>query len=238
MSSMDRFMFEKVLAVRKKRLLSDLNLYLITDRHRFGNSLTGDTDFIDHVAACLEGGVGIVQLRESKTTPDRKFMTLAKSLRTITAEFGAYLIIAERADIAKAVGADGVHLSPDSMDVNSARKIVGHESIIGLSVYAQGEAEIALEQEIDYLTAGPVFASEMVPGQPAVGLNFLKWLNNRTELPWFAAGGIDLAAVPQVLSGGAQRIALTRALMASRQPKQDAQKLLDILSAQKALSLR
>lgn len=224
-------MFDKVLNSRKKEHLEAVNLYLITDRTRFPNTGAGDTHFLEHVSACLEGGARFIQLRESRQVSTRRILSLAKSLRSLTQEFEALFIINERADIAKAVSADGVHLGPDDLDIASARKILGNEFIIGASVHTKIEAQRIFSQEVDYLTAGPVFASEMVPGQPAVGLKFLQWMIGECNLPWFAAGGIDFSSLDQVLSSGTHRIALTRCLMASKNPEEDTSKLIERLSS-------
>lgn len=231
---MDKYMFEKILTLRKRELLEDIFLYLITDRSRFEDSRAGETAFLDHVAACIAGGVKMIQFREKRTVPARKIMSLARELRTLTQELDARLIIHERVDIAKAVHADGVHLGPDDMDPHSARKILGHEYIIGVSAHSQTEAELALRSEIDYLCAGPVFPSEMVPGQPPIGARFIQWMEGNTAIPWYAAGGIDLTTLPEVLANGGRRVALTRCLMASPSPQKDAQKLAEALCVPEA----
>jgi thiamine-phosphate pyrophosphorylase len=237
MDTLESFMLEKVLIKRKKQLLQDVLLYLITDRSRFGDSTKGETEFLDHIAACLDAGVKIIQLRESRSIATRKMVSLARALRALTWEMNALLIINERADVAKVVDADGLHLNPDDLDVSSAKKILGPEFMVGASVYTQAEAEGVLASEVDYLTAGPIFPSEMVPGQPPVGLNFLEWMIARVDIPWFAAGGIDASNISKIIAHGGKRVALTRALMASKTPKVDTQTLLSALMQTVQLSL-
>jgi thiamine-phosphate pyrophosphorylase len=230
MEALDNLMFEKILNTRKKEHLERLNLYLISDRSRFPDSVKGDHAFLDHLSACVASGVKLVQLKENRKVSDRKVLGLAKALRAITLEFDALLIIGERSDIAKTVNADGVHLGQEDLDPLSVRKILGHEAMIGVSVHTQGELEALVGMEIDYLTAGPVFASEMVPGQPPVGLKFLQWMKENANHPWYAAGGIDFASMAQITNVGIARVALTRFLMASKNPGEDTQKLMDALA--------
>jgi thiamine-phosphate pyrophosphorylase len=228
---------ERILSVRKRESLTAHPLYLITDRTRFGETQSGEEAFLDHVAACLDGGVRLVQYREPRIVSDRKVLALSQTLRALTHEFGARLILAERVDVARAVQADGVHLGPEDLEVQASRRVLGHEFIIGLSVHTQAQAEWARTQEVDYLTAGPVFASEMVPGQPPVGMKLLQWMQAECPFPWFAAGGIDFTSVTTLLEQQINRVALTRCLMAARSPKEETAAMIRQLSASGEASL-
>jgi thiamine-phosphate pyrophosphorylase len=220
----ERAMLEKILTVRKKRLLSEIPVSLITDRTPFSDSLAGDTQFLDTVAACLDGGIRMVQLNESRQTSDRKFLALAKQLRALTAEKEALLIVHQRADIAKAVDADGLHLGPKHLDVTSARKILGHESLIGFSVHSTQEAQLVSEEEVDYFSAGPFFPSEYGPVHVPRSLSLIDWMNSHVQVPWFAAGGISQETLSML--PGIQRVMVSRALMRSRDPRKATQTLL------------
>jgi thiamine-phosphate pyrophosphorylase len=225
MTLLEHRMAEKVFALRKREQLKRHSVYLITERARFSE----ETTFLDHVAACLSGGVSLVQLCEPASVPDRTVLSLAESLRSLTWEMEAQLIIHRRVDIASAVQADGVHLAADDLPVNLARKQLGPERMIGYSVHTQAEAQQAAGWDIDYLTVGPVFSSDLLPGMSPMGLGLLEWMQSHGRLSWFAAGGIDVASLPQVLAVGCRHVAVARGLMAVPAPQQEAERFLGIL---------
>jgi thiamine-phosphate diphosphorylase / hydroxyethylthiazole kinase len=136
----------------------DYSLYLVTD-----SGLLTETanSFEDHVAQLIEGGVTIVQLRE-KTLSTADFISRAKRLLKVTRHKGIPLIINDRVDVALAVDADGVHVGQDDMgnsrfalyltlDLSTARRLVGRDKIIGVSVNTIEEAKEAIEGGADYL---------------------------------------------------------------------------------------
>src|SRR5260370_40280189 len=143
-------------------------VYPITDIGR-----SGLTD-ADQVAGLGDGGATVIQLREKNLDP-RKFYEAAKAALHVARDLGVRLIINDRADIALALGADGVHLGQDDLPPKAARRLLGENAIIGFSTHNLEQAKAALALPIDYLAIGPVFrtAGKENP-DPAVGLDALR----------------------------------------------------------------
>lgn len=206
----------------------DFSLYLITDRHQ-----TGEKPLEHVVRGALEGGVRAVQLRE-KGLPDDELLELARSLRRITDEFGALLLINRRVDICRAVRADGVHLGADGMSIADARRLLHERQLIGYSAHSVAEACAAEAAGASFVTFGPVFAtpSKALFGEP-VGLDLLTETCGRLSIPVYALGGIKCGTIGEVMSTGAHGIALISAIIAARDPATEAASLLAMLASRK-----
>lgn len=222
--TLEKNMWEKLKEKYNKLMLEDKKLYLVTNSDKFDN----EDLFLDAVASALKGGVDILQLRE-KNMPANKIIDLGKKVKLLCAEYGATFIVNDRVDIAYVLEADGVHLGQDDMDVESARKILGQNAIIGVSTHAPEQAQKALIDGADYIGAGPVFTTPTKPGRPSVGLDYVKWVSENIKIPAFAIGGIDLNNVSQVVDCGAKKIAVVRAIINSENPEKAAKEFLKIL---------
>lgn len=110
----------------------------------------------------ISAGVNILQLRPHALS-DKKFLSIAKKLRELTAKKKILFIIDNRADIAAAVNADGVHLGQADMSVKECRKIIGFDKLIGKSTHSKKQINAAVKEEPDYISTGPVFHTESVP---------------------------------------------------------------------------
>lgn len=187
----------------------DFRLYLITDRKVATKPLP------EAVRLALEGGVRAVQLRE-KDLPVRELLSLAQELRSSTRKFGAKLFINDRADVAVAVDADGVHLGHQSIPANAARKVVGTSMLIGVSTHNLDEAKAAAADGADFITFGPIFEtpSKVKHGAP-VGLNDIKRLITEVAIPVFAIGGIYGGNIQQVVMSGVAGVAMISAILAA-----------------------
>jgi thiamine-phosphate pyrophosphorylase len=202
----------------------DFNLYLITDRLRSGGRELGAV-----VEEALKGGIRGVQLRE-KDLSSRDLYELATAMRKLTARYDARLLINDRADIALAVNADGVHLGEKSLPVHRARKVLGAKKLIGVSCHNQVSAMAAQQAGADFITYGPVFytPSKALYGQP-VGVDSLKEVTHRLDIPVFALGGISSGNTRAVVAAGAHGIALISAVLAAANPRAEAKTLLSLL---------
>ncbi|KAK4106556.1 TMP-TENI-domain-containing protein [Parathielavia hyrcaniae] len=134
----------------------DYSLYLVTDSTP---AILGDRQLQDVVEQSLEGGVSVVQLRE-KTGDTGHLVTIARELHEITKKHNVPLIINDRVDVALAVGCEGVHIGQDDMDLSAARKLLGPDAIIGVTVSTADEALKACEGGADYLGIGTVYATQ------------------------------------------------------------------------------
>lgn len=202
----------------------DFTLYLITDRAlaRGGNLQTT-------VREALQGGVKAVQLRE-KDLSSRELYMLAAELRELTSHFGAKLFINDRADIARAVDADGVHAGKLSLPLPQIRTLLGPSRLIGYSAHTIEEAFLAEAAGADFLTFGPVYftSSKAVYGPP-VGIEKLRAACSALSIPVYALGGITVENIPEILNTGATGIALISAIMATPAPAAAATTLLQII---------
>jgi thiamine-phosphate pyrophosphorylase len=193
--------------------LADARLYLCTDARRS----TGDLGpFLD---AVLGAGVDIVQLRE-KGLEAREELALLEVFAGACGRHGRLLAVNDRADVALAAGADVLHLGQDDLPVPVARRILGPGPVIGRSSHSPAQADAAAaEPGVDYLCAGPVWATPTKPGRPAAGLGLLAHLAQaKPARPWFAIGGIGLGTLGEVLDAGATRVVVVRAITEADDP--------------------
>lgn len=215
--TMEKIMFEELSKKLKLKKLQDKKLYLVTDRTQFSS----DDEFLDKIAASLQGGVQIIQLRE-KTANAKKFIELAKKIKELCSLYNALFIVNDRVDIANIVQADGVHLGQEDIGIHSARHLLGKDAIIGISTHSPGQAQQAVESGADYIGVGPVFETPTKQGRQAVGLEYVKWVAKEINIPWFAIGGINLNNVDLVIQAGASRIAVVRAVINADNPEKAA----------------
>ena len=167
------------------------------------------------VAQLTEGGAPLIQLREKGLAP-REFYREAEIAMRVAHNNGAHLIINDRADIALALGASGVHLGQDDLPPDAARRLLGPDAIIGLSTHSVAQAQLAAGMPINYLAIGPIFStSTKVNSEPVVGLDGLRRVRDVVgAVPLVAIGGITAGNAPLVISAGADAVAVISALFA------------------------
>ncbi|MEN6325536.1 MAG: thiamine phosphate synthase [Syntrophomonas sp.] len=186
------------------------SLYLVSDR-----SLLGGRDLLQEIMKAVKGGVGVVQLRE-KDASSREFYNLAVALKGELEGTGVPLIINDRLDIALAVNADGLHIGQDDLPFPVARRLLGADKLIGLSVSSRTEAEAGARQGADYLGVGPLFATPTKPDAAMpTGINLLTELKKHISIPLVAIGGINLNNIAAIRESGADGVAVVSALMGS-----------------------
>ena len=195
----------------------DYSLYLVTDR-----GLSRGRTNVDIVREAVAGGVTCVQLRE-KDCPTREFMAEARLLKAILHPAGIPLIINDRLDVALAVGADGVHLGQQDMDIIDARRLAGPELTIGISAESLEDALRAETQEADYIAISPVFATATKRDAAApLGLDGIRRIRAAVRLPIVAIGGITADNAAAVIAAGADGIAVVSAIVAADVPQKAA----------------
>jgi thiamine-phosphate pyrophosphorylase len=176
--------------------------------------VAGGRTLEEAVEEAVSGGVTMVQLRE-KTAPGREFYRLAVMMRRLTKRLGVPLIINDRADIALASGADGVHLGQTDLPVEAARRIMG-SGIIGVSAGNAEEAEAAWKGGADYIGAGAVYPTpSKADAGTSIGLETLREICDAVEIPVMAIGGICAENAPDVIRCGASGIAVISAVLGS-----------------------
>lgn len=198
----------------------DLGLVLVTDRPLcFGRALD------DVVQAAVRGGVTAVQLREKQCSP-AEFITLATRMKAILGPSGIPLIINDRVEVALASGADGVHLGQHDVSVSEARRRLGPDAIIGLSVETMAQALHAEGLDVQYLGVSPIFPT---PTKPDAGMAWdlegLRSLRPKTRHVLVAIGGIKTENASDVLEAGADGLAVVSAICSAKDPEAAAREL-------------
>jgi thiamine-phosphate pyrophosphorylase len=176
------------------------------------------------IEEAIRGGAGMVQLRE-KQMDDSSRLKQARLAREITRRTGALLIVNDRADIAQLADADGVHVGQDDLSVRDVRRVLGPTSLVGVSTHDLEQVRRAVLEGANYIGIGPTFPTSTKDFSQYPGLDFIREAANETSLPAFAIGGIDESSVGQVVAAGARRIAVSRALCASKAPADVAARL-------------
>jgi thiamine-phosphate pyrophosphorylase len=205
----------------------DFKLYLITDR----KLITQYSSLVTAVHQALKGGVKAVQLRE-KNLETLALLKMAVKIRDLTMQFNASFFINDRFDIALAVGADGVHLTQNSIPAAAVRKAVKKKLLIGVSTHSLKEAREAEKGGADFITVGPVYRtpSKLKYGKP-IGLDILKKITSKMNIPVFAIGGIKSSNINYIKEAGAYGAAMIREVLASKNINRKAGELVNLLGA-------
>ena len=190
-------------------------LCLVTDRGR-----TASGDLVDTARAAVDGGAGMVQLRE-KDCPAGELLSLARELRSVT-EGRALLIVNDRVDVAILSGADGVQLGENGLDVASARRLVGPEMLMGRSVHSVEGAVEAESSGADFLVLGTIFETASHPGADTGGLDLVRDVTGTVRIPVIGIGGISESNVAGLVESGAAGAAVITAISMTRDPEKAA----------------
>jgi thiamine-phosphate pyrophosphorylase len=199
--------------------LDAARVYLVTDGRGGGAALR---KFLD---AVLGAGVDVVQLRE-KGLEARPIMELAEIFLERCGTHGVPFIVNDRADLALAARADGVHLGQDDLPVAEARRILGRNAIIGRSTHDPEQLRRAMTEDVDYVAVGPVHETPTKPGRPAAGISLVRLAAAEATKPWFAIGGIDLGTIGAVREAGANRVVVVRAITGANDPADSVKRLI------------
>jgi thiamine-phosphate pyrophosphorylase len=188
-------------------------VYLVTDR-----GLCRNRPLQDVVLKAVQGGVSCVQLRE-KDLPARDFIGEAMAVKRILVPFHVPLIINDRVDVALACGADGIHLGRQDMPYAMARKLMGDQAIIGLSVETWEDVEAVEKLDVNYIGVSPVFATPTkTDTKEPWGLAGLKKIKAFSRHPLVAIGGINASNAQAVAEAGADCLAVVSAVCSADDP--------------------
>jgi thiamine-phosphate pyrophosphorylase len=213
----------------------DLRLNAIVDPER-----SGGHSLADLARLCAQGGATLVQLRD-KVSETRAMVEEARAIKKALTPFAVPFVINDRVDVALAAGAEGVHLGQDDMAVEDARRLLGSDAIIGLSVKNVSEAEAAPVALIDYVGSGGVFVTlskqqKNAPIGPEGLARIIAVLRGRArkekkELPVCGIAGIDASNAAAVIGAGADGVAVISALSLAPDPTAAARGLRQIVDA-------
>ena len=197
--------------MNRRERLNRARLYFVTDIRPGLEQL---------LAAALEGGVDMVQLRD-KSASDRELREAAAVFRHLCDSHGALFWLNDRPDLVGPCGADGVPVGQADMAPAEARALMPGDRLVGLSTHSPAQLDLAVASGgADELSVGPVWATPTKEGRPAAGLGYVRYAAQRAgEYPWFAIGGIDLDNVREVIYAGASRIVVVRAIREAADPR-------------------
>lgn len=199
----------------------DYSLYLVTDRPLcMGRSLE------EVIEAAVSGGVSVVQLRE-KEASTREFYQLAKRVKVILSSRKIPLIINDRLDIALAVEAEGLHIGQSDMPYPVARKLMGPDAIIGLSVESVEDAKQANEWDVDYLGLSPIFSTPTKTDiHHQLGLQGIRAIKAISRHTLVAIGGINISNTAEIIAAGADGVSVVSAICSAPNPTMASELLL------------
>ena len=203
-----------------------LKLYLVTDR-----SLSLGRSLEEVVSAAVAGGVTMVQLREKEASTG-EFIDLAFRIKRLLEPTGVPLIINDRVDVALAVDADGVHIGQSDMPYALARKLLGPDKIIGLSVENLGELLAANALDVDYVGISPVYGTPTKTDTATpFGLEGLRDAVRLSAHPTVAIGGMNQATAAAVMQTGCDGVAVVSAICSAADPTFAAESLRELVDA-------
>ena len=175
-----------------------------------------ELSFVEITEKLCVGGAKILQLR-AKDLPSRDFLVLAQEVRKICRRSGCLLIVNDRADIALAVDADGVHVGQEDLPLKAARKVLGPNKIIGVSTHDLQQARAAEHDGADYVGFGPMYGTTTkATGYTARGLDQLREIRAMVRLPIVAIGGITTERALATLTAGADAVAMISDLILAK----------------------
>lgn len=181
-------------------------------------------DLAAFLAACIRGGVDIVQLRD-KVLDARPLMERARLALSVCRDHGVPFVLNDRPDLALEVGADGVHVGQDDAPAALARRILGAEAVVGLSTHDPGQLDASRAEPVDYVSAGPVAPTPTKPGRAGTGLGYLTYAAGHATHPFFVTGGVSPETIGAMVAAGARRFVVVRWLTQAADPELHARSL-------------
>ncbi len=176
---------------------------------------------VDFAHACLDGGARFLQVR-GKPLTSQALCEATQQIVEAAARGGALVIVNDRADIALATAAGGVHVGQEDLSPLAVRAVVGASAVVGLSTHTDEQVRGAAGQAVSYLATGPVFGTATKDtGYAARGLDAVRAtaaLTRAQRVPLVAIGGITLATAAAVIEAGAQSVAVISDLLSTGRP--------------------
>lgn len=203
-------------------------LQLITDRQR------GPQDLLSALARAVAAGVRWVQIRD-KRAPAEQLYRFGRQLQEDRRFSGISLLVNDRADVALALDAAGVHLAKKSLPPAAVRRFFPPQKYVGVSVHSVDEAVRAAEAGADYLTFGHVYATASHPGAPPKEVRMLREVVEAVSCPVLAIGGITAENVAEVLQTGCAGVTVIGAILQAPDPYRATRRLLEAMAGVQAV---
>ncbi|HEX4411504.1 MAG TPA: thiamine phosphate synthase [Xanthobacteraceae bacterium] len=217
--------------MQSRRTKVDLRLNAIVDPER-----AGGRGLAELARLCAEGGATLIQLRD-KISETRAMVETARAIKEALAPLGVPFVVNDRIDVALAAEADGVHLGPDDMAIEDARRLLGDDALIGFSIKSIADADAAPLALIDYVGSGGVYATlSKAQNKPPIGpqglAHIIAALHRRVpSLPVCGIAGVDAGNAGAVIEAGADGVAVISALSLARDPTAAAHTLRNVVDA-------
>lgn len=200
----------------------DYSIYLVTDTVHFK-----DDSIYNKLEAALSAGVTLLQYRD-KSAETRILYERALKVKALCDKYRVPLIINDRADIAFAVKAAGVHLGQGDLPPLIARRMLGSDAVIGVSAHNAEEALAAEAAGADYLGCGAVYPTGTKKDTSVIGVEGLKTIHAVTNLSFVGIGGVTLANYRDVLNAGADGAAIVSAILSANDIESTVQKFVQL----------
>jgi len=202
-------------------------LHVITDE-----TVQSRFSHVELAAMAAEGGADIVQFREKRGWETAALVRVARRMRERLAGSGTRLIVNDRADVAVAAGADGVHVGPDDLEAGWARRLLGEQALVGGTANDLERALDAAREPVDYLGVGPVFGTgSKADPAPTLGLDGLRRIVRAVDRPVVAIGNVTADRVAGILETGAHGVAVLAAVVARPDPVGQVAALVEAIAA-------
>jgi len=185
-------------------------------------------DLLSLLDAILAGGCRMVQLRD-KRRPPADLYPVARALGERCRQAGALFVVNDRADLALAVGAGGLHVGQDDLPAAAARRLLPAGMILGVSTHDAGQARRALADGADYIAVGSVFPTGSKAGFELVGPELVAALRPEIPVPLVGIGGITADNAARVIAAGADGVAVISAVCAAPDPEAATRRLAERL---------
>ena len=202
----------------------DLSVYFVLDP-----SLCGGRDVVDVARAAVVGGVTMIQLR-NKSGNILELLDQAQKLREILNPLNVPLIINDRADVAKEINADGVHLGQGDMSPKEAREILGPDKIIGITTFTEDHFKAIDPATVNYAGTGPFYPTKTDKGKPLMGAEKFSALVKISPVPVVGIGGVTPENAAAVIQSGAGGVAMMRAISESENPEAAARNFVNVVN--------
>lgn len=209
-------------------IVSGSGLCLITD-----TSIIRGLSLQETVQKAILGGLKFLQYRAKNLPPSISYET-AKGLRRLTQDAGVTFIVNDDVSLALAVQADGVHLGQEDLPIREARRILGDQSLIGVSTHSVQEALAAEKEGADYIGLGPIYPTMTKQTRPPLGCGVIREVTGKVRIPIFAIGGINLTNLKEVLEAGPTGVAVISAILTSSDITQATRTFLQTIASVKS----
>ncbi|MFC1568856.1 thiamine phosphate synthase [bacterium] len=199
----------------------DYSLYVIIDQ-----DWIRDKDLVKLTEEIVCNGATILQYR-NKSGCGSQFYENAGLIHKVSKSYQIPLIINDRADIAMAVDAEGVHVGQEDMPISAARQLIGSEKLLGLSISYINE--LSSIGDADYLGVGAVFPTDTKLDAEFGGIQLMKQVHEHCDLPLVGIGGIDFENTDQVIHAGAEGVAVISVILNAEDPGAAAKQMVGIV---------